>query len=52
MTKIKLTKNLGGNKAGDTITVTPKTADYLTAQGHVDDTKPEPKQAKKTTNTK
>ena len=39
-TKIKLATDLGGNKAGDTITVTPKTAEYLTAQGHVDDTKP------------
>ena len=39
-TKIKLATDLGGNKAGDTITVTPKTAEYLATQGHVDDTKP------------
>lgn len=28
-TKIKLTTNLGGHNAGDTIDVTPKTAEYL-----------------------
>lgn len=39
-TKIKLATNLGGHKTGDTIEVTAKTAEYLTAQGHVDDTKP------------
>lgn len=39
-TKIKLTTDLGGHKAGDTIEVTPKTAEYLTTQGHVDDSKP------------
>lgn len=37
--KIKINTKLGGNEAGDTIDVTPKTADYLTEQGYVDDTK-------------
>lgn len=45
-TKIKLATELGGHSVGDTIEVTAKTAEYLTEQGHVDDTKPEPKQAK------
>lgn len=39
MTKIKLTRNTGGNKAGDTIDVTPKTAVYLTAQGYAEEVK-------------
>lgn len=47
MTKIKLNRDLGGHKAGDTIDVTPKTAVYLTEQGHADDTKPVKKTAVK-----
>lgn len=47
MKKIKLNANIGGHKAGDTITVTNGTADALTRSGHVDaptpKAKPEPK---------
>lgn len=45
-TKIKLATELGGHKVGDTIEVTPKTAEYLTEQGHVDDTKADTKATK------
>lgn len=48
-TTIKLTSAIGGHKAGDTINVTPKTAEYLTTRGHVEQLKP---RAKKTDDTK
>ena len=48
MTNIKLTRNIGGHNAGDAITVTPKTADYLTEHGYVEAPKTEPKPEPKT----
>ena len=39
-TKIKLTRNTGGHTKGDTITVTPKAADYLVEQGYAEEVKP------------
>jgi hypothetical protein len=36
-TKIKITKNIGGHQAGDTITVTNKTADVLREAGVVEE---------------
>lgn len=39
-TKIKLATAIGGHKAGDTITVTTKIAEYLTDNGHVEEPKP------------
>jgi len=37
--KIKLTRNAGGNKAGDTITVTPKAAQNLIESGYAEEAK-------------
>lgn len=48
MKKIKINTDLGGHKAGDTITVTNGIADALTQSGHTDT--PTPK-TKTTTNT-
>lgn len=39
-TKIKINTDLSGHKAGDTITVTNKTAAYLTERGLVEEPKP------------
>ena len=41
--KVKINKAIGGHEAGDTITVTNKTADILRDAGVIDDTKPAPK---------
>lgn len=49
--KIKLTRNLGGHKAGDTITATPKTADYLITLGHAEPTKAATKKPSAKSNT-
>jgi len=38
-TKIKINRDLGGHKAGDTITVTTKTADYYAERGLIEETK-------------
>lgn len=43
--KIKLTRNAGGNKAGDTITVTPKAADSLITSGYAEEVKTRTKKA-------
>lgn len=37
--KIKLTRNAGGNKAGDAITVTPKAAENLIESGYAEEVK-------------
>ena len=37
--KIKLTRNAGGNKAGDTIAVTPKAAENLIGSGYAEEVK-------------
>lgn len=37
--KIKLTRNAGGNKAGDAITVTPKAAENLINSGYAEEVK-------------
>lgn len=37
--KVKLTRNAGGNKAGETIAVTPKAADNLIATGYAEEVK-------------
>lgn len=37
--KIKLTTDLGGHKAGDTIDVSPKTAEYLVELEHAESVK-------------
>lgn len=37
--KIKLTSNLGGHKAGDTIDVTPNVAEYLIDNEHAEASK-------------
>lgn len=37
--KIKLTRNAGGNKAGDTISVTPKAAENLIESGYAEEVK-------------
>lgn len=39
MTKVKINTTLGGHDKGSTINVTPKTAEYLKAQGVIDDGK-------------
>lgn len=36
MTQVKLTRNAGGNKAGDTIEVTTGAADQLVANGYAE----------------
>ena len=38
-TKIKLNTNLGGHNTGDTIDVTPKTAEYLIDNGYAEEAK-------------
>jgi hypothetical protein len=42
MTKIRLTKNAGGSKAGDSIEVSPGAAEYLTNAGFTTDSDTEP----------
>ena len=37
--KIKLTRNAGGNQAGDTITATPKAAEHLIDTGYAEEVK-------------
>lgn len=37
--KIKLIRNAGGNKAGDTIAVTPKAAENLIESGYAEEVK-------------
>ncbi|WP_017829017.1 hypothetical protein [Microbacterium sp. UCD-TDU] len=47
--KIKLTRNAGGNQAGDTITTTPKAAEHLIDAGYAEEVKGRAKKAEDTT---